>query len=393
MFVPYHSDAPLYHWPFATGGLIVANVFVYFLQVQTWGGLFDSPGWLPYALEYGTGLHPLQWLTSIFLHGDIFHLLGNMFFLWAFGVIVEGKVGPIVFLTIYLFTGVSQSAIEQAMFLGLDEGFSLGASSAIYGLVMISMLWAPQDTMKCVLILFFYIIPVDVPVAMIGIIYFAWDFTAAVLISGFGPSTALLHLMGAVIGIVIGLVMLLTSKVDCEQRDFISLFLQAGGGKGLQKKKSKKDLAQEESDRQQRQIELEQSIQKHWESMTHHLNAGNTSAAADLFPKIKKLDPNQSWRESLLFQIVTQWQSQNKWDQLEYYSQEYMSNEFPRKNDIAINLARILVVHRERPRRALKVLENVNAATLTQKQHQFIKKISATAQKQIAEGVIEFGDD
>ena len=44
-------------------------------------------------LEIGNGVHPLQWFSNLFMHGGIMHLLGNMVFLWVFGIIVEGKLG------------------------------------------------------------------------------------------------------------------------------------------------------------------------------------------------------------------------------------------------------------------------------------------------------------
>lgn len=388
MLIPYHSDAPLYHWPFATGGLIVANLFVFFMQMMTGGADWL---WMQFVLEHGDGLHPIQWLTSIFIHGGILHLVGNMIFLWAFGMIVEGKVGPFVFLAIYLFTGVGQCAVEQLIYMNGEEGFSIGASSAIYGLVMIAMIWAPQDTMKSILILVIYFVPVDVPVAMFGAIYLAWDFTVA-LFSGFDVGTALLHLMGAVFGIVIGFLFLFTSRVDCEQHDLVSMILQLGGGKGVTKKKTKREAAQEQADREQRQLDLQRSIEKHWESMHHHLNAGNPAAAADIFPKLKKLDPNQTWREDVLFQIVSQFQNQKKWDQLEHYSMEYIENTFTHRDTVIVNLARVLVVHRERPRRALALLERLNIAALSDKNKLLVRKLAETAQQQIQDGAIEFGD-
>ena len=50
----------------------------------------------------GDGIHPLQWLTNIFLHAGFFHLVGNMIFLWTFGFVVEGKLGWLPFTALYL---------------------------------------------------------------------------------------------------------------------------------------------------------------------------------------------------------------------------------------------------------------------------------------------------
>lgn len=69
-------------------------------------------------LQYGNGIRSWQWVTSIFMHAGIGHLVGNMIFLWSFGLIVEGKVGWKVFLAIYFLMGVGESGIEQIMMLG-----------------------------------------------------------------------------------------------------------------------------------------------------------------------------------------------------------------------------------------------------------------------------------
>ena len=94
LFFPVGTDAPIYHRPFATIGLIAANVLLF---IASWQG--QMGGWL---LQLGNGLHPVQWWTSAFYHYGVMHLLGNMVFLWTFGLIVEGKLGWWQFLPLYL---------------------------------------------------------------------------------------------------------------------------------------------------------------------------------------------------------------------------------------------------------------------------------------------------
>src|SRR5579862_4155845 len=91
----------------------------------------------PWALQFGQGLHPLQWITNNFLHADILHLVGNMFFLWGFGLVVEGKLGWWRFLLLYLTMGAIYGFIIQAVMLGA-HGAALGASGVIFGLMAIS---------------------------------------------------------------------------------------------------------------------------------------------------------------------------------------------------------------------------------------------------------------
>ncbi len=92
MILPWGTDAPIYHRPVATIGVIVVNVLIFVA--------FPSPLHEDWMLELGGGIHPLQWLSNIFMHLGLGHLLGNMLFLWAFGIIVEGKLGALGFLAV-----------------------------------------------------------------------------------------------------------------------------------------------------------------------------------------------------------------------------------------------------------------------------------------------------
>src|SRR4051794_15051327 len=99
MLIPYSTDAPIYHWPFATVGTIVVNIAIWLLvaampeEQQEW-----IAGHL--ILVYGTW-NPLQWLTSNYIHADFMHVFGNMLVLWGIGVVVEGKIGWWRFLALY----------------------------------------------------------------------------------------------------------------------------------------------------------------------------------------------------------------------------------------------------------------------------------------------------
>lgn len=111
MIIPYSTDAPIYYFPWMTITLIVANCVTFALT----GMGLNSEGWL---LQYGNGLHPLEWLAYSFLHFGPIHLLGNMFFLWAFGIVVEGKLGWWKFLSIYLAIGIVGGFLIQLAMLG-----------------------------------------------------------------------------------------------------------------------------------------------------------------------------------------------------------------------------------------------------------------------------------
>ncbi len=125
-FLPYGTDAPIYYPPISTIGLILINVLAF-------GGMLsvdDGEQLLPYLLSYSDGLHPLQWFTSPFMHAGFWHLIGNMMFLWPFGLVIEGKLGWWRFLIVYMGIAVGVCVAEQVISnFTAEEGASLGASS------------------------------------------------------------------------------------------------------------------------------------------------------------------------------------------------------------------------------------------------------------------------
>ena len=73
-----------------------------------------------------------QLLTSTFMHVQVWHIAGNMLALYVLGPQVEAVLGRVRFLAVYLLSGLAGSA--TAYWLSSPDGYSLGASGAIYGL-------------------------------------------------------------------------------------------------------------------------------------------------------------------------------------------------------------------------------------------------------------------
>lgn len=150
--IPLRDNAPRYSAPFITVGLIVVNVLVFVYQWR-----LD-----PFSLEYffsQNGMVPLRFgeflqgqapaaaaippmLTSMFLHGGVLHLLGNMWFLWIFGDNLEDQLGHFRYLAFYLACGlVASLAHISANPASLIP--SVGASGAIAGVMAGYMLLFP----------------------------------------------------------------------------------------------------------------------------------------------------------------------------------------------------------------------------------------------------------
>jgi rhomboid family protein len=90
-------------------------------------------------------------LTSMFMHGGIGHLLGNMLYLWIFGDNVEDDLGRIRYLTFYLACGLLASlahVVSTFVFGGNPYIPSLGASGAISGVLGGYMLFHPRRRVR-----------------------------------------------------------------------------------------------------------------------------------------------------------------------------------------------------------------------------------------------------
>lgn len=222
MFFPFSTDAPIYHWPFATVSIIVVNVLVFlFTTVQVAFGNMDPDSFEALILEFDK-INPLQWITGSFMHEDLFHLLGNMLFLWTFGLVVEGKIGSLKFAGIYfLITLIDGAAVQIPMYVISGESGALGASGVIFGLMMIAVIWAPENEMDCFYWIIVFVGTIEVRIIALGVA-FVFLQLAFLFATGFSMSSEMLHMIGAAIGAPIGFFMLRQGMVDCEGWDIVS---------------------------------------------------------------------------------------------------------------------------------------------------------------------------
>jgi membrane associated rhomboid family serine protease len=160
--------------------LIGLNIFV-FIYWQHWG--HDVQLTYAYATVPGeilSGKNFVTLFTSMFLHGGILHLAGNMLFLFIFGDNVEDAMGHGRYLIFYLLCGMlaGLSHVFFIFFLGQDLRVpSLGASGAISAVLAAYMRLFPGK--KVYLWVFLFIIPVPAIIA-VGV-WFAFQ-----LIDGLG---------------------------------------------------------------------------------------------------------------------------------------------------------------------------------------------------------------
>lgn len=137
--------------PIMTILLIVINCSIFYIEVF----IIGEDYW-PFFMKYATtprlilsaqGGGALSNITAMFLHGDIFHLAGNMLALWVFGRRVEDACGPWRFLAFYLLAGTWAHVLF--VLVQSDSRIpGIGASGAIFGLMGAYLLLYPGGRIR-----------------------------------------------------------------------------------------------------------------------------------------------------------------------------------------------------------------------------------------------------
>jgi membrane associated rhomboid family serine protease len=162
VILPLHDHNPRSQFPRAVLGLIIVNTVVYLLLavLDLQSELDHQAGAIPLEVTTLTDIAPVDLvpppftiLTSMFLHGGFWHLLGNMWFLWIFGDNIEDRMGSLKFVAFYLITGVV-GAVSQCLLMPSSVIPMVGASGAVAGVLGGYVLLYPRA--RIVSLLFFF---------------------------------------------------------------------------------------------------------------------------------------------------------------------------------------------------------------------------------------------
>jgi len=152
----YDESATSLKPPYFTLALILVNVLIFGMIYLS--GNFDDIifkyGTIPNQILNGENLFTL--LTSMFLHAGIFHLVGNMWFLWLFGDNLEWNLGPKRFIIFYLIVGIIASLCH--IFAAPPEYSNIpaiGASGAISGLLGGYLVLFPHNRIRAFMMVWF----------------------------------------------------------------------------------------------------------------------------------------------------------------------------------------------------------------------------------------------
>lgn len=171
--IPYKDDNPTSTTPFVTVGIIALNILVFLYEVVSPSGmekLVYSYGAIPdYILTFEKvqPLHPaLTIFSAMFMHGGVFHIAGNMLYLWIFGNNIEDKLGHIRFIFFYIFCGII-SAYANALTDPQSHIPMIGASGAISGVLGAYLLLFPRAMVHTLVFLGFFVTVIKIPALIV----------------------------------------------------------------------------------------------------------------------------------------------------------------------------------------------------------------------------------
>ena len=182
--------------------IILVNVAIYVLDHLRFVN-HDNPIWHLFAASSDGVLREgkvWQLLTATFLHADLYHILGNMLFLWFVGREMESMYGSRDFLAFYL----SAAVVSTLVWVGFDFASTgpgrghvpmVGASGAVYAVVVLYALFYPRRE-----VLFMFIVPIEMWLLVVVFIGYQVLLFLNSNGNGNGGSAVESHLAGAAYG-------------------------------------------------------------------------------------------------------------------------------------------------------------------------------------------------
>lgn len=168
--IPIRDQIPTRRVPIVNYLLIAANIFVFVLQ--------SLAGANQEALIYQFALIPANFtaninfanitnlFSSMFMHGGLMHLAGNMLYLWIFGDNVEDSMGSVKYLVFYLAGGLVAS-LTHIFFNPASQIPTVGASGAIAAVLGAYLVLYPQSRVMTIIPLGFFIRLTSVPAIIV----------------------------------------------------------------------------------------------------------------------------------------------------------------------------------------------------------------------------------
>lgn len=170
--IPLRDNISSKNYPVVNTVIIALNVLVFLLQLAQGNEIrefINSYGLVPahffnpvYSLRYSFGDKAVSLMTFMFLHGDLLHLLGNMWSLYIFGDNVEDRLGHFRYLAFYLLCGIASGLFHMSLNMNSPIP-TIGASGAIAGVMGAYMISYPGSRILTLIPIFFIPYFIEIP--------------------------------------------------------------------------------------------------------------------------------------------------------------------------------------------------------------------------------------
>lgn len=174
--IPIADESPKGYTPFVNYGLIAANILVYFFWQKNTPEFVYTYGLVP-AKFFSSVYQPFATFTiftSMFMHGGLGHLFGNMLYLYIFGDNIEYTLGHVRYFFFYILMGIA-AALTQVFLSPNSTVPMIGASGAISGVLGAYLLKFPKNRVTVLIFLFIFIDIIHIPAAIVLSIWFLFQ--------------------------------------------------------------------------------------------------------------------------------------------------------------------------------------------------------------------------
>ena len=167
MLFPYKDDNPKVLIPYVTYGIFAMNIVLFFIQflisrndINSANRIFYSFGFIP------ADFNILTIFSSMFIHGNLAHIIGNLWFLKVFGDNVESVLGHLKYFFFYICCGFI-AAIAQYIINPSSTIPMIGASGAIAGVLGAYMIQFPNARVHNILFFIIFFTRVTLPAQIV----------------------------------------------------------------------------------------------------------------------------------------------------------------------------------------------------------------------------------
>ena len=170
--------------------LIAANLAAFIYELSLGLRVVDFVGrfaMVPADVTNSSSMHPLAAslrpaitiLTSMFLHGGVWHVVGNMLYLFIFGAAVEYRMGASRYAAFYFASGIA-AALATVLIAPESRVPVIGASGAIAGVLGAYFIFYPRGRITTILPIFVFIQVVEIPAVIYLLFWFAIQLYAGI---------------------------------------------------------------------------------------------------------------------------------------------------------------------------------------------------------------------